>query len=262
MEIKAMYFSPTKTTEKAVLGIGENLRDKLKYPLTKINITNSKARAENYFFNKDDILILGLPVYAGRIPEILEEFVANLKGDKTLAILVAVYGNRDYDDALLEMKNLVKDNGFYVVAAATFIGEHSFSDKIAPGRPDDEDLQFAKMIADKIADKIVSVKVRDDLKDLKVRGNFPYKERAELPPLSQKTTDECSECMNCVENCPNDAINKENPGKIDSNKCIICCSCIKSCPENAKHIDNEKILGLKAMLEENFMKRREPELFI
>ena len=262
MEIKAMYFSPTKTTEKAILGIGENLSKELKYHLTKINITSSKARGENYSFNNEDILVLGLPVYAGRIPEILEEFVANLKGDETLAIVVAVYGNRDYDDALLEMKNLLKDNGFDVIAAAAFIGEHSFSDKIATKRPDEKDMQFTKMISDKITDKIVSIKNRDDLKDLMVKGNFPYKERGKLPPLSQKTTEECSECMVCVENCPVDAINKEDPKKIDQDKCIICCSCIKICPENARYIDNEKILGLKAMLEENFMERKEPELFV
>ena len=263
MEIKAMYFSPTKTTEKAILGIGENLSKELKYPLTKINITSSKARMDKYSFNNEDILVLGLPVYAGRIPEILEGFVANLKGDKTLAIVVAVYGNRDYDDALLEMKNLLKDNGFDVIAAATFIGEHSFSDKIATGRPDEKDMQFTKMISDKIAEKILSIKNDKGLvDDLNVKGNLPYKERAKLPPLSQKTTDECIECMLCVENCPVDAINKEDPTKIDQDKCIICCSCIKTCPENAKYIDNENILGLKAMLEKNFMERKEPELFI
>ena len=262
MEIKAMYFSPTKTTEKAVLGFGENLSNKLEYPLTKINITSSKARDKTYSFNKDDILVLGLPVYAGRIPEILEEFVANLNGDKTLAILVAVYGNRHFDDALLEMKDLLVDNGFDIIAAAAFIGEHSFSDKIATDRPDEKDINFVKMISDKISSKILSLKDGEGVEDLKVDGNFPYKERSELPPLSQETTDDCISCMTCAENCPTDAIDEDDPAKIDQNKCIICCSCIKICPINAKSIGNEKILGLKAMLEENFMERREPELFI
>jgi NAD-dependent dihydropyrimidine dehydrogenase PreA subunit len=262
MEIKAMYFSPTKTTEKTILEIGDNLSDKLKYPLTQINITSSKSRDKSYSFNKEDILVLGLPVYAGRIPEILEEFVANLKGDETLAIVVAVYGNRDYDDALLEMKDLLKDNKFHVISAAAFIGEHSFSDKIATNRPDNEDRKFAKMISDKIADKILQVKAGDDIEDLEVKGNFPYKERAELPPAFQKTTDDCILCMSCSENCPTDAIDEIDPTKIDQGKCIICCSCIKICLVNAKHIGNEKILGLKDMLEENFMEPKEPELFI
>jgi len=262
MEIKAMFFSPTNTTEKVILGLGEDLSNKLEYPLKKINITSLKSRDVSYSFNKDDVLVLGLPVYAGRIPEILEEFVANLKGDNTLAIVVAVYGNRHYDDAILEMKDLLKDNGFNIIAAAAFIGEHSFSDKIAANRPDTEDLQFAQTISDKIADKILSIKDKDIEEDLKVEGNFPYKERSALPPLSQETTKDCISCMDCVENCPVEAIGEYNPATIDHDKCIRCCSCIKICPVNAKIIDNEKILGLKAMLEENFMERRDPELFI
>jgi len=262
MEIKAMFFSPTNTTEKVILGIGENLSNKLEYPLTKINITSLKSRGKSYSFNKDDILVLGLPVYAGRIPEVLDEFVANLKGDNTLAIVVAVYGNRHFDDALLEMKDILKDNGFDIIAAAAFIGEHSFSDILAADRPDDKDMQFAKMISDKISDKILSIKDGATVEDLKVDGNFPYKERGELPPLSQETTNDCISCMECVENCPAEAIGEYNPATIDHDKCIICCSCIKICPVDAKIIENEKILGIKAMLEENFMERRDPELFI
>jgi ferredoxin len=262
MKIKTMYFSPTKTTEKVILGIGGNLSNKLKYHLIEINITSSKSRDKSYSFDKDDIFVLGLPVYAGRIPEILEEFVANLNGDKTLAVVVAVYGNRHFDDALLEMKDLLKDNGFNIVAAAAFIGEHSFSDKIAVNRPDKKDIQFIEVISDKISNKILSIKDGGYVEDIKVEGNFPYKERSILPPLSQKTTDDCILCNDCVKNCPTDAIDEKNPIKVDSDKCILCCSCIKICPKNAKNIENEKILEIKTMLEENFMDRRDPELFI
>ena len=262
MEIKAMYFSPTKTTEKTILRIGENLSNKLNYSFVKINITPFKSRNKNYSFNKEDILILGLPVYGGRIPEILEEFISNLNGNGTLAVVVAVYGNRDYDDALLEMKNLLNDKGFNVIAAAAFIGEHSFSDKLAAGRPDKSDMDFIKVIADKIMSKIMLIKDNADLKDFKVKGSFPYKERGKLPLVSIKTTDGCSICMDCIEACPNNDIDEKSPEKTDPSKCIVCCSCVKFCRENAKYIDDEMILNLKTMLENNFMERREPELFI
>lgn len=36
----------------------------------------------------------------------------------TPAIAVCVYGNRDYDDALIELKDAIEANGFKTVAAA------------------------------------------------------------------------------------------------------------------------------------------------
>lgn len=121
------------------------------------------------------------------------------------------------------MKNLLKDKGFYVIAAANFIGEHSFSYKIATGRPDEKDMEFVKIVSDNIVNKIALIKSGDDLKNIKVAGNFPYKERGRIPSVSLKTNNKCITCMVCAENCPTGAINKEDPVQTDSDKCIICC---------------------------------------
>lgn len=266
MEIKTVYFSPTQTSEKIVMTIGKKLAKKLEVPLKEMNITKKENREdinnENNEknipeFSSDDILILGLPVYAGRIPEIVEKYINLLKGNGTKAILIAVYGNRDYDDALLEMKNIVEKNNFVVIGAGAFIGEHSFTKNLASNRPDENDLKIANSFAESLVKKIESPQT-----EIKVNGNFPYKERSPLPPVTPTTNEDCTECMECVEDCPTEAIDKENPKKTNQENCILCCECIKICPENAKSNDNEAILGLIKMLEENFSERKEPELFI
>ncbi|RBQ24178.1 hypothetical protein ALNOE001_04290 [Candidatus Methanobinarius endosymbioticus] len=264
MGIKAIYFSPTKTTEKIVVEIGKKIAEELKTNLKNINITNKENREdiENIFKpSNEDIIILGLPVYAGRIPEIAEEYINNLKGDKTKAIIVAVYGNRDYDDALLEMKNILEKNNFNLIGAGAFIGEHSFTNKLAHDRPDENDLNIAKSFAKSLAEKIKENK-ENSTENIPIKGNFPYKERSSLPPVNPATNDDCTECMECVGSCPTEAISNENPKQPEQEKCILCCECIKICPENAKFNNSEAILGLVKMLEENFSERKEPELFI
>lgn len=44
-------------------------------------------------------------------------------------MLVSVYGNRAYEDALLEMFDIAKDSRFILITASAFIGEHSYSTK-------------------------------------------------------------------------------------------------------------------------------------
>lgn len=261
MEVKAFYFSPTGTTEKITTKIAQKVAMELKTSLKNVNFTKINDIAEIPEFSKEDIFILGLPVYSGRIPKIVEEYVYNLKGNATKAVVVAVYGNRDYDDALLEMRNILDENNFNVIAAGAFIGEHSFTSKVATNRPDEADLDeaitFGKLIASK-----VDLIYEDSFESIKVKGNYPYKERGVLPLVAPSTNDNCTSCMDCVEKCPTNAINNDDPLETDPNKCIICCECIKICPENAKFNSDETILGLVKFLEENFSERRNSEIFI
>lgn len=261
MEVKAIYFSPTRTSEKITMTIARKIAMKLRTPLENINITKTDDRDEIPEFSASDILILGLPVYAGRIPEIVEEYINNLKGYGTKAIVIAIYGNRDYDDALLEMRNILDENGFEVIAAGAFIGEHSFTDKVATDRPDEEDLKEARAFGDSIAVKLEDIG-NNAMDSIEVKGNYPYKERGALPPTTPSINDDCKECMDCAEACPTDAISMKDPKKVDVEKCILCCECIKICPENAKFNADENILGLVKMIEENFSARKDPELFI
>ena len=56
-------------------------------------------------FDETDFVLFGIPVYSGRVPETFLSYFETLKGNNTPAALIATYGCRAYEDALLELKN-------------------------------------------------------------------------------------------------------------------------------------------------------------
>lgn len=263
MAIYSIYFSPTNTTQKTVLRITDGIKKSLEETkIYEINLTFPWGREHELNLERDDVLILGLPVYGGRIPSFLDNNLNKIKGDNTLAIITAVYGNRDYDDALIEMKNILKSNGFITIAAGAFIGEHSYSTKIATNRPDAKDLMIIDDFSKKIVGKIVNIKNGFKAEEISVKGNYPYKERSPVLNIAPIPTGNCSKCGACASICPTQAISKLNPCDVDASKCIKCCACIKKCPESKRHFDNEFMTNITNMLEKNFTERKEPEIFI
>ncbi|KMT23352.1 EFR1 family ferrodoxin [Clostridium cylindrosporum] len=230
-KVNLVYFSPTGNTRKTVKAIASGIGiETIEYDLTR-----KESREQSLFFESDELVIVGSPVYAGRIPNIEGDLFRALKGENTPVVLVVNYGNREYEDSLLELKNILKEKGFVPLAAGAFIGEHSYSRRIATNRPDTVDLEkaieFGKCIRNKIEGK-------DFLKgDIKVSGNYPYKEGIGFMPFAPMANDKCTSCGKCIGVCPTNAISKKNPKETDIEKCIKCFACIRSCPVSAKSIE-------------------------
>lgn len=255
--ITVMYFSPTGASRKISEAIAGGIAGAGEFRFQTVDLTRPMAREKQYEFDAGDILVFGYPVYGGRVPTVLQSVLRSLRGSAASAIIAAVYGNRDYEDALSEGQDLLTAGGFTVVAAGAFIGEHSYSEKVGAGRPDADDLRIAERLGRKAAEKLR----RDGCLDTRVRGNRPYKAPMPEMPFTPKTTDACTGCRSCAENCPMQAIGRENPAQIDGS-CIRCGACVKGCPRHAKYWDAEPILKIKHMLETQFLRRREPELFL
>jgi ferredoxin len=253
MKLNLMYFSPTNTTEKILKSIAKGISSKY----IDYDITLRKNRTEKIIFEKDDLLILGIPVYGGRIPAILEEYLKSIKGNDSRLFITAVYGNRHYDDILLELKDIFTVNGFEVVGAAAFIGEHSFTKKVAENRPDNSDLSKAFNLGKNILEKISN---SSNFKPF-IPGNHPYKARKSGEPYGPITNNLCTNCGICASSCPVEAIDFDNCTIVDTKKCIHCASCIKKCPLEAKSFDSEYITKIINFLEENCSIRKEPEIF-
>lgn len=258
-QLHLLYFSATGTTARVVKAIAEGMNARGKeYDLT---VPFYRARDVNY--GENDVVIVGSPVYGGRIPDFLAECLARVKGRQTPVVLVVVYGNRDYDDALLELKNILEPNGFIGIAGAAFIGEHSYTNKVATGRPDQADLKIAREFGARIKVKLAGLKDITATPRLIVKGNFPYKDRAAKLWTAPKIDERCTQCGMCAEQCPMQAINWNDFSDIDAGKCIQCCSCVKRCPVGAISLNHERIDKIRQMLITNFGAiRKEPEIFI
>ena len=252
-----VFFSPTKTSKKVACALAEGagFADAIILDLT------SPATRETFTLacNADDTLIFAFPVYAGRVPSFLQEPLARMAGNGAKAIPVAVYGNRDFDDALREAADILEERGFSIAAAATFIGEHSFTRNVAGGRPDAEDLETARAFGAQIAEALAGT--AGDTTRPAFKGAFPYKETKGAMPFAPVTSDACVACGLCARVCPMGNINADDLTQAGAN-CIQCCACVKNCPKGAKSFNAEPLAGIIAFLEGNCQARKEPELFL
>jgi len=263
-----IVFSPTGTTRKIIESITMGLAPKSWSELDLTYSDSDQESARNQM-EETDMAIIGMPVHAGRIPALAAERLrSSVKGRGRGAVLVVVYGNRAYDDALLELHNMAVELGFVPVAAAAFVGEHSFSSPdlpVAEGRPDSMDLEKALNFGKSVKEKMLHVQNSTDKhQQMPVPGNFPYRDGVQPAPISPETeADKCVLCGDCVRSCPSGAIRLVNDSVVtDKMQCLRCCACIRVCPTGARVMTHPKILELGRTLHEKFAERREPELYL
>lgn len=261
--INLVYFSPTHTSRKIVQGIASGMTTE---KIDHFDLTLPSDNADKTIFSKDDFVIFGMPVYAGRVPADAVARLEKIQGTNTPAAIIVVYGNRDYEDALLELKNIVSASGFKPVAAGAFIGEHSFSTQqfpIAVGRPDNADIIETTRFGQSITKKLSAAANTDNLAVIDVPGNFPYKEGMVASKAAASTNNEnCTMCGTCETVCPTGAISYTESVITDNDKCILCCACIKNCPSDARELALPPLIEKTQWLSETCKEPRKPEVFI
>jgi flavodoxin len=143
--LKLVSFSPTGTSRAVVEAVGRGIGHDA---VELVDITRPEGRMRRLETAADELLVVAVPVHVGRVPELTCRWLENLEANATPAVWLVVYGNREYDDALLELTDLVEARGGRPVSVAAFIGEHSFScaeTPIAVARPDAADLSQAEL---------------------------------------------------------------------------------------------------------------------
>lgn len=261
--VKLAYFSPTGTTKAIILGIARGIEPNT---LELVDITKPDARRRPLRTSANDLLVIAVPVYMGRVPALLGDWLNALQADDTPAVCVVVYGNRAYENALLELKDIVVERGCVPVAGAAYIGEHSFSDSRAPvalGRPDRNDLSHAEEFGRKIREKLESFPSASRIPAVNVPGTHPYGGVTELWNVDFIDVNGlCGQCGVCAQVCPVGAVDPQDSAVIDEEKCITCCACIKNCPEGARTIKPSPVKDAQRRLFSLYAEPKRPEYFL
>ena len=254
-KVHSVFFSATFTTKAIVQSVVKQLHaDNIQHDIT------SSVLIPDLRLGRDELLVVGVPSYSGRVPIQASQQLLRVKGDGSPAIIVCSYGNRDYEDTLVELKDLLTANGFRIVSAAAFIARHSVFGNVASERPDMEDNRIVDDFGCKSWRILSDIRDTSTMPDIKIRGNRPYREILQVP-LYPTGDASCISCKKCVEGCPTRAIALESPIKTDESRCISCGRCIVLCPVGSRNYHypffEKKSLEFAAANSE----RKEPELF-
>ncbi|NLW78947.1 MAG: 4Fe-4S binding protein [Ruminococcaceae bacterium] len=266
------FFSATGTTRKIAETMARRLAQQGGVPFGAVDFTTPAHRQTPPAFSEGDLVVVGTPVYAGRVPNLILPFVAAIQGNGAMAVPLVVYGNRAYDDALMELRNTLEAGGFRTVAGAAFIGEHSFGRALAAGRPDESDLAMATRFAGQVFSKVEGIENFDNHSPVFVRGNNPVGpyfrptgpqgQAIDIRKVKPQTAETCNRCLWCVQHCPMGAIDPEDPRQTPG-ICIKCNACVKGCPQQAKAFDDPNYLFHKDDITARYSApRKEPECFL
>jgi len=237
MSIYQITFSPTGGTKK----VSDVFTKAFRHDSIQIDLMNTTVDFSSYRFKADDICIFAVPSYGGRVPEIAISRLNQMWGEHSKAILISTYGNRAYEDTLLELKETLGKCGFSCIAAIAAVSEHSIMHQFGTGRPDESDCNELTSFSEKIQHKI---KEGNTSNNIVVPGKHPYRDYKGVP-FKPKAGKACIKCGICATKCPVSAIPMNNPSKTNESVCISCMRCIVVCPYNARNI-NRLILTIAA----------------
>lgn len=254
MRYVQIVFSPTGGTLKATKAVTEEWSETVE----TIDLTDPKKDFSEYYFDSGDIALIAMPSYGGRVPALAAERLKMIKGGGAGCVLLCVYGNRAYEDTLVEMEDIAKECGFKASAAIAAVAEHSIVHKYAAGRPDSEDVKKLKEFSKTVLEKLQNANGDGELK---LAGNRPYK-KAAGEGLTPKANQNCVKCGECAKRCPTKAISEENVSNADPKKCISCMRCVTECPHSARSVSKVMVSAAALALKKSCSERKECELFV
>ena len=237
--IVIVFFSATWVTASYTDHIRKKLVDHVE-SVALFDVTSYASRKKPINLNSYKNVIFGFPVYADFAPSVINDWLPTLDGKGKRCTIFLTYGGRTTGYAHFHTKLLLELAGFKVLLTAEFLGRHSFNQagwSILPDRPNQADLA----VASEYALLALDLFTQDNPPTLKLQKPFGYSRAvANLTsekdwedfswPQPHRTTEICSMCFLCEEECPTQAFGAVN-GLPDCNACILCMHCVWVCPE-------------------------------
>lgn len=253
MKFVSLVFSPTGGTQKAAGALTAGWQG----PAQQLDLTRMDFDGSAAGLTAGDLVLIAVPSFAGRVPALAAQRLAGVRGNGACCAVLAVYGNRAYEDTLAELYDLAVQCGFRVIAGVSAVAEHSIMHCYAAGRPDARDRAELQAFGRRILEKAR----RGDTAAPQLPGNRPYKQAgaAAMVPAAGAA---CTGCGLCAEKCPAGAIPREAPAVTDAARCIYCMRCVSICPQHARHTDAEKAALLARKLQPVCQTPKTNELFL
>lgn len=252
MKYVQIIFSPTGGTQKVAQAITKDWLAVETVDLSMPGTDYAKA-----VFQAGDVALIAMPSFGGLAPQIALDRLGKIKANGAKCIHAAVYGNRAYEDTLVQMEDAAEKCGFQVVAALSAVAEHSIMHQYAAGRPDRADDAQLAAFTKRIDEKLQS----GDLKKPSIPGNRPYKKPGGVG-LVPKAGSACTQCGLCAQQCPAQAIDPKTPGATDGKRCISCMRCVRICPRKARKVNGAMVSVAALAIKKACSERKENELFI
>ena len=252
MTLHQIIFSPTGGTQR----VSEILCKGMGKESVVTDLCVKVADIQLPDIHEDDLVVIAMPVFAGRVPALAVERLRRVNPHGAKCVVVVVFGNRAYDDALLEIQDVASEIGFRVIAAVGAVAEHSIIRIYGKGRPDANDEQILRQFGADILRKAEG----NDCSMPQVPGNRPYKKGGKVPhPKGRRG---CNRCGVCAKQCPTDAIPFSDPKKVDTTKCISCMKCVSACPTSSRSIGVVMNFLATQGLKKPCARRKENELYL
>lgn len=255
MELIQIVFSPTGGTGK----VADIITEEWEGTVTRIDLTDAETDFSKIIIGQEDVVLAAVPSYGGRVPELAAKRLMEIRGNGAKCIIVCVYGNRAYEDTLVELQDIVGTCGFQVVAVVSAVAEHSIIHQYATGRPDEKDAEELRGFAKSIYGRLQDTEILETVPE--IPGNRPYK-KAGGAGLVPKAAKDCISCGLCAEDCPAQAISRENLKTADAKKCISCMRCVAKCPKSARKVNGAMVSVAALAIKKACSERKGNELFI
>lgn len=269
-KVWAIYFSPTGTTEKSVKIMAHKLSYGLGAEIECYDFTLPEARSSFAHIGADDLAVFGMPTYAGRIPNVMLKYLETISGNEALAVPIVTFGNRNFDNSLVELRDILERAGFHPIAAAAISCEHSFSYSLGAGRPDSRDISEIEEFALHVAERIQGLQSLplpvhvQGISGPAYGGYYKPQDRngvhIDIRKVIPKVSENCNGCGHCAQICPMGSICADDIHQMQG-ICIKCGACVKKCPMSARYFDDTGYLYHKKELEDMYQRRASNSFF-